>query len=263
MRRLREIEGYALSRGMSRLGKICAIGAAFCSAALALAPQPAAAGACASNAVQRLIERPAPILPPAGAPRRDAFVVLYSGDGGWAQADCAFAELLAQRGYPVVGVNSIRYFARGRTAKGAAADLARTIDAYGARWGRPKVILMGYSFGASALPLIAAALPAAERPRIAALALAGPGERAELVLRPRTWFGRVAAGAPPVEPALERLKGLKIICVYGERDPRAACPRLAPGLAQMRPVASDHRFAGAYRQVIDAVAPVGDAASAP
>ena len=194
-----------------------------------------------------------PFVETSAAKGGDAFVVLYSGDGGWAKADCEFSHLLAERGLPVIGVNSVRYFAKHRTPDAAAADLARLIDDYSARWGKAKVVLMGYSFGASALPIIADRLPAAERAKVEEMVLAGPGQRGELVLRPRTWFGRLAANATPVEPAIEQLAGLRVVCVYGEHDQGTACPRFKPGEVELHPVPGKHRFKGAYAAVVDAV----------
>ena len=217
-------------------------------------------GAQANVAVRDVCDKPLPARLMAGpfvetgaVKGGDTFVVLYSGDGGWAKADCEFSHLLAERGLPVVGVNSVRYFAKGRTPDAAAADLARLIDDYSARWGKPKVVLMGYSFGASALPIIADRLPAAERAMIEEMVLAGPGERGELVLRPRTWFGRLAANAAPVEPAIEQLAGLRVVCVYGDADPSAACSRFRPGEVELHSVPGTHRFKGAYAAVVDAV----------
>src|SRR3954462_15321721 len=86
---------------------------------------------CDKNLPARLMA--GPFVETGAAKGGDAFVVLYSGDGGWAKADCEFAHLLAQRGLPVVGVNSVRYFAKGRTPEAAAADLARLSDEYSVR----------------------------------------------------------------------------------------------------------------------------------
>lgn len=207
--------------------------------------------ACDAPMFERLLAGPL-VEVPSNVPG-DAFVVLYSGDGGWAQADCEFSHRLAAKGLPVIGVNSVRYFSKARSPEAAAADLSRTIDLYARRWGRPKVVLMGYSFGASALPLIAENLPAAERAKVSEIALAGPGEAADMVLRPRTWFGKLSGQALPVEPALERLADIPTVCIYGDHDPAAACPRLKTAHLQPRPVAADHRFRGAYQAVVDAV----------
>ncbi|HET9159312.1 MAG TPA: AcvB/VirJ family lysyl-phosphatidylglycerol hydrolase, partial [Caulobacteraceae bacterium] len=183
----------------------------------------------------------------------DTFVVLYSGDGGWAKADCEFSRGFAARGMPVLGVNSVRYFGKRRTPQGAAADLSRWIEAYSARWDRPKVILMGYSFGASALPIIAENLPAQTRARVQEVALAGPGSNAELVLRPRTWFNHLAPDATPIAPAVAQIRDLHVLCVYGAQDRHAACPAFTGDQVRVKTVPGTHRFRGAYDQVVGAV----------
>ena len=223
--------------------------AALTTAALA---HPPSRGVCNADVVRRLAA--GPLIETRSTLPSDTFVVLYSGDGGWAQADCSFSRLFAQRGEPVLGVNSVRYFARKRSPQAAADDLSRWIETYSARWGRPKVILMGYSFGASALPIIAGRLPPQTRSRITELVLAGPGSRAEFVLRPRTWFNRQAPNAAPVEPALAQLRDLPVICVYGLGDAAAACPRFPAGEVVLRPVPGKHRFKGEYGAVVDAAA---------
>ena len=71
--------------------------------------------------------------------------VIYSGDGGWRDLDKEIGEHLAQRGVPVVGVDSLRYFWSAKTPDELGRDLAEIIDAYGDKWGTRKVALIGYS----------------------------------------------------------------------------------------------------------------------
>lgn len=208
--------------------------------------------ACNLGVVDRLAAGPL-LETTATGPDSDTLVVLYSGDGGWARADCNFAQLFARRGMPVLGVNSVRYFATRRSPEAAAADLSRWIEVYSAKWGRPRVILMGYSFGASALPIIAENLPARTRARVTEVALAGPGAGAELVMRPRSWFNRLAADAIPVEPAVNSIRDLHVLCVYGAEDAHAVCPNLPTGEVELKAVAGKHRFVGSYGAVVDAV----------
>jgi type IV secretory pathway VirJ component len=223
--------------------------AALTTAALAHAPP---RDVCNADVVQRLAA--GPLIETATTTASDTFVVLYSGDGGWAQADCNFSHLFAGRGEPVLGVNSVRYFAKRRSPQAAADDLSRWIEAYSARWGRPKVILMGYSFGASTLPIIAEHLTPDARARVSEIVLAGPGSRAEFVLRPRTWFHHLAPEAAAVEPALAQIRDLRVVCIYGLADASAACPRFPAGEVILRPVPGTHRFQGEYGAVVDAAA---------
>src|ERR1700722_16635195 len=100
---------------------------------------------------------------PASAADGDTFVVLYSGDSGWTGTPQGFSTALAEAGEPVVGIDALRYFLRPHSPQAAAADLAAVIEHYAAAWSRPRVILVGYSFGADSLPLIVEQLPAEER----------------------------------------------------------------------------------------------------
>lgn len=128
----------------------------------------ASAGAAQASNTPRLIETPA------SAPG-DALAVLYSGDGGWGALDRGIAKVLAESGTPVLGVNSLRYFMTPHSPRQAADDLADQLRRHQAQWGRQKIVLIGYSFGADALPAIVPDLPADLRAQIKGLVLIGTG----------------------------------------------------------------------------------------
>ena len=81
-------------------------------------------------------------------PENNVFAVMLSGDGGWAGLDQDVAAELNRRGVPVVGLSSLRYFWSTQPANVAARDLTRIISHYAEAWHRPRVLLIGYSFGA-------------------------------------------------------------------------------------------------------------------
>ena len=107
--------------------------------------------------------------------------VVYSGDGGWARIDKAMAKALSQAGADVVGVDALRYFSTRRTPQEAADDLAQVIRR---RAGARRVVLVGYSFGAGALPVMADRLPADVRGRVTHLVLIGLPQEGELKFHP-------------------------------------------------------------------------------
>ena len=79
-------------------------------------------------------------------------VVYITGDGGWNSFSATVAKLLAAKGYPVVALNSKKYFWKKKTAQLAGQALEKMINDYSKAWEREKVILLGYSFGADVLP---------------------------------------------------------------------------------------------------------------
>ncbi len=201
----------------------------------------------------RLADLPLVELPSAGAGER--FAVLLSGDGGWAGIDKGIAEALVQRGVPVVGFDSLRYFWSARTPEGLAGDLDRVIRYYAARWKRKEVILIGYSQGADVLPFAFNRLPARTRSSVRLTALLGLGQKASFEFHVSNWIG--PSGDKPIAPEAAKLAAVRTLCIYGQDERDSLCPQLAPGHVQAVPLAGGHHFGGEYgalaARILDAI----------
>ena len=201
----------------------------------------------------QLADLPLVELPSAGAGER--FAVLLSGDGGWAGIDKGIAEALVQRGIPVAGFDSLRYFWSPRTPEGLAADLDRVIRYYAARWKRKEVILIGYSQGADVLPFAFNRLPARTRASVRLTALLGLGQKASFEFHVSNWIG--PSGDKPIAPEAAKLAAVRTLCIYGQDERDSLCPQLAPGHVQALPLAGGHHFGGGYdvlaARILDAV----------
>ncbi|HKW83772.1 MAG TPA: AcvB/VirJ family lysyl-phosphatidylglycerol hydrolase [Burkholderiaceae bacterium] len=193
-------------------------------------------------------------LPSAGAGER--FAVLLSGDGGWAGIDKGIAEALVQKGVPVVGFDSLRYFWSPRTPEGLAGDLDRIIRYYAARWKRKEVILIGYSQGADVLPFAFNRLPARTRASVRLTALLGLGQKASFEFHLSNWIG--PSGDKPIAPEAAKLAAARTLCIYGQDERDSLCPQLAPGHVQAVPLPGGHHFGGGYGalavRILDAIA---------
>ena len=201
-----------------------------------------------SHAAQpRLAQLPLTVLPAPGA--GDTLSVFYSGDGGWAAADQGMTDAFVRAGIPVVGVNSLSYFITRKSPDAAAEDLTLVLRHYMAAWGKGRIVLGGYSFGAGALPLIVPKLPADLRSRIRLVALVDPEKSGELKIWPGDWLNITATDAAPILPAMEGMKGLPMVCIYGSAEPNAACAALPTGLARTVRVPGGHHYGGDYATV--------------
>jgi type IV secretory pathway VirJ component len=204
------------------------------------------AGAAEASNGPRLIETPAT------APG-DALAVIYSGDGGWGPLDRGVAKVLARDGVPVLGVDSLRYFMTKRTPQDAADELAGQLRRHQAQWGRQKIVLVGYSFGADALPAIVPNLPADLRAQISGLVLIGTGPNGDLKFHPASWLNRPTADSFPVAPAVEALKGLPMTCIYGDKEHGDICATLPAATIRQVKLAGGHHFDGDYAVLGQAV----------
>ncbi|WP_454718108.1 AcvB/VirJ family lysyl-phosphatidylglycerol hydrolase [Caulobacter segnis] len=192
-------------------------------------------------------------IPIASSKAGDTLAVFYSGDGGWRAIDQKVAQHLADNGVPTIGVDSLTYFRTKRSPAGAAQDLADAVRRYEAQWGRTKVVLIGYSFGADALPVIIPQLPADLRAHVDRLVLIGTGPNGDLQFHPVSWLNLAATDSFPVRPAIDALKNLKITCVYGDQERNDICPTLPDAAAAKVRLPGDHHFNRDYAALAAAV----------
>lgn len=192
-------------------------------------------------------------IPIASDKAGDTLAVLYSGDGGWGALDQKVARHLADNGVPTIGVNSLTYFRTKRSPDGAARDLADALRAYETQWGRQKVVLIGYSFGADALPAILPRLPAELRAQVSHIVLIGTGPTGDLQFHPVSWLNLAPRDSFPVRPAIAAIKDVKITCVYGDKERADICPTLPDAEVAKVRLPGGHHFNGDYATLGEAV----------
>lgn len=197
---------------------------------------------------------PLDIVTDPAAPASDVMAVLYSGDGGWAGIDRQIAASLAARGIPVVGVDSLRYYWNAKSPAQAGRDLGAIVTRYGRQWNRPRAIIIGYSFGADALPFAVGAMPADARAHIAKLALMGLDTRGDLQFHLTSWIGYSGGASRPTVPAIAALRGMNIQCIRGADEAGSACDALSPGIAARVVLPGGHHFDGAYQRLATVLA---------
>ena len=191
---------------------------------------------------------------PASHQPSDTMAILYTGDGGWQVTDRGLAQILADHGIPVVGLNTLHYFWSRRTPQEAAADFSRLLENYLNLWQKKRVIVIGYSFGADVLPFILSRVPESLLARMELLALLAPTRSVDLEFHLSQWFsGRAPAAAKPVLPELDKLRSLNILAFCGKQDGETLCRDLPPGLAKTVFLEGGHRFDRYYKMIAEEI----------
>ncbi len=178
-----------------------------------------------------------------------AYLIFFSGDGGWASLDESVASQLTAHGIAVVGLSSLRYFWRAKTAS-QVADVLRDLVA---GVGRP-VFLGGSSFGAEVIAVALRQWNAAARADIAGLALIAPGVSASFEIDPMDWIRSPAENRETaVAPAVIDLR-LPTLCVTAAEESDTACGALEK-IASVRVVTlpGGHHFDGNYVAIADRI----------
>ena len=192
-----------------------------------------------------------------GAPPTDLLAIILSGDGGWAGLDKEVAQALAEHGIPVAGLDSLRYFWGARTPQGLAGDIDRMIRYYLARFGKQRVLLIGYSQGADVLPFAVNHLAASTRAHVALGVLMGMSEHAVFEFHVSNWISNDNSG-PATMPEVNRIAGIPILCIFGEGDNDSLCPNLDAAKVRIVKLPGGHHFNGDYaglaREILAAAA---------
>ncbi|MBB5754466.1 virulence factor family protein [Prosthecomicrobium pneumaticum] len=240
-------EGFALSVSAAGGSPLAALEAGI-DRALAAVQAPAGNG--------DLSDLPIVEVPAKGHAGSGTMAIILSGDGGWRDLDRQIGDMLAAKGVPVIGLDSLKYFWSEKQPPQIAADLSRIIDHYAARWRAHQVILAGYSFGADAIPASYNRMKPEDKERIAEIALLAPSASADFVFEVTSWLSSFGLGGDdgvPTLPEIARIEPAKLQCFYGVDDDESICPQLKGKGIEIISTAGSHHFDGDYQRLADRI----------
>lgn len=203
-------------------------------------------------AAPQISDLPLTLVPATGS-QNATLALLMTGDGGWAGIDQEVSRVLAARGVPVVGFNTLKYFWQQRTPQEVAAAVTRVLRHYMDDWHRDRLVLIGYSFGADVMPFVISRLAPDLRQRITSVSLLGLSEYASFEVHVADWLPGVSSKDSPVLPELAKLRDLRVLCVYGEGEKDTLCPRISSNGIRALRVGTGHHFGGNYDEIADAI----------
>lgn len=152
--------------------------------------------------------------------------VVLSGDTGFRVGmGPRIAERLADRGIPVVGVNSLTYFRKRRTIAETEALIVEATRRALAQPGTDKVALIGQSFGADALEAGLPELPEPLRKRVLMVGLVVPGDTVNFRASPQELFNFEKPDMSAL-PTARKLDWVPAVCIRGEEEEHSLCPLL-------------------------------------
>jgi type IV secretory pathway VirJ component len=192
---------------------------------------------------------------PAGQ-AKDTVTLFLSGDGGWRDLDRDVAGEMAKIGYPVVGIDTLRYYWQHKSPEQSATDLGELMQHYRQKWGTKRFVLTGYSFGADVLPAIYNRLPEAEQQRVDAIILLAFARTGSFEIEVEGWLGNAGKEAA-TGPEMARLPAGKVLCIYGEEevDESGCTDKTAVGEAMKLPGGHhfDENYPALAQHLVDAI----------
>lgn len=176
-------------------------------------------------------------------PAAHVTAVIMSGDGGWAELVKSVATGLSAHGIGVVGFNSRSWLSSPKTPDQTAAAIVRVVTAAHERWASDRLLIVGYSRGADMAPFVASRLPVPMRAELAGVAMFGlaPMASFEFHLIDLVKDTRRATDIPLL-PELEKLRGVRMVCVYGKEEETSGCRDAPEGVMTKDARDGGHHF---------------------
>jgi len=184
------------------------------------------------------------IAPTKGDAHRIAIII--TGDGGWAGLDRGVADALTSEGVRVIGFSTLKFFWHKQTPDAAAQAIARVIEHYGKADPQASFVLIGYSFGASLVPVVANRLPDEARKRVDGGVLISPDDEAVFEIHVGDWFGSTHHDeALPIGPEMASTK-VPLVCVHGADENDSFCLKPQPSKVRVVDLPGGHHYDGDY-----------------
>ncbi|WEK17453.1 MAG: alpha/beta fold hydrolase [Candidatus Pedobacter colombiensis] len=146
-------------------------------------------------------------------------LVFLTGDGGWNNFSIQLADEFGKNGYPVISLDTRKYFWQQKTPTGFGADMNTIISNYLKQWNKDSFYIVGYSFGAEVAAFLPAHLSASIAEKIKSLALLSPGYSNSFEVRFINMLNSKYTNKDKykVYPELLKIK-VPVFCIYGDDE---------------------------------------------
>jgi len=180
--------------------------------------------------------------------------LLISGDGGWTDFDQSLADKLAERGVPSVGLDTQKYFWEKKTPEETALDMEKLLLFYSKKFGRDKILLMGYSFGADVIPFVANRLSTNVKSRVVMVAMLSPDDKTDFEVTISSMLSLDMESGYDVAPEVRKINFVPKLCFYGSDEDEKQDQELFRNQgAQIIIINGGHHYGNHYGAIISSI----------
>ena len=178
-------------------------------------------------------------------------LVLYlSGDGGFNSFSNKLWELIAGAGYTVAALDSKNYFWKKKSPNEIAADISNTLKTLLSSRQNMRLFVVGYSFGADAVPFIINRLDPVVKKNVKSIVLLEPSVSTDLEIHIADILGRSnTKQSLDVIAEINRMEGLKTSVILGDDEADFPIQKITLKNFTKKYLAGGHHFSGNADQV--------------
>jgi len=183
--------------------------------------------------------------------KRNFFVIFIPGDGGWRDVIKTVSKDLASKGINVVGINTIPYFSKYKSAKQVAKDMQRIINNFSKVWGIDSVVIGGYSLGAEILPFVYNQLDSPYKQRVIKILLLAPTVKANFKVNPVYYYN--SKYGKLVMPELLKIEPSKTLTICGKSNESLYFQLIKHKNYPIIKVTYGHQFTGHFKDISEII----------
>jgi type IV secretory pathway VirJ component len=189
------------------------------------------------------------IITKAKTDKDDKLVLFISGDGGWNTFSQKLADSYALNGFPVIGLNSFKYFWKKKTPQETANDIAELLNKYTNEWHKKKIIICGFSFGADVAPFIYKRLPDDIKNKIILVQLISPSSYTDFEIHVMDLLSSHNSVLSMNIASEVKLMDLPVVCYYGDLEKEKPLSTLKKANLKVVILEGDHHYAKSYPEI--------------
>lgn len=182
-------------------------------------------------------------------------LVFLTGDGGWNDFSASIVKELVKNGYPVVALDTRKYFWNQKTPDQFAKDMQLILSSYLKTWNKESFSLIGYSFGADVAAFVPSRLSGQLAEKQNSLVLLSPGFSTGYVVKLKNLlnFGSTDKEKYKVNPELLK-SAIPVLCIFGKDEESDFYKAIKPtDKVHKVTIPGSHRFDDDIPQVIKAI----------
>jgi type IV secretory pathway VirJ component len=183
-----------------------------------------------------------------------AMMFFISGDGGFTSFDQSICDEFAKKGYPVVGLDALKYFWGRKEADVVVSDVQKLLTYYKNYWHKSEFIFVGYSFGADAMPVIVNRLNPEFKSQTKIIGLLSPTTSADLEIHVGDMLSlRAKAGQYDLATEINNLSFTRTVCLYGDDEKQEVRGKISNPNVDFVTVKGGHHFSSDFKKLTELI----------
>jgi type IV secretory pathway VirJ component len=184
--------------------------------------------------------------------KKDYFIILISGDGGWRGFINIVGKVISEQGVSVVGLNLIPYLSEEKSPEQIAKDIHRIIYNFSHTWKKKKVLIGGYSFGGEIIPFFYNKMDKKDQAQVEKIFFIAISNAADFKVSPI--YSYDPDNSEPVLPQIQKIANDKFIFLCDNSDESICNDLPENNHYKIIQLDYDHLFIGHFKEAAEIIA---------